>query len=895
MAVSSMNLQPGARLGPYEIQATIGSGGMGEVYKARDTRLGRSVAIKVLRGPFALDPAWRERFEQEARVIAALAHPYICTVHDVGREDDLDYLVMEYLEGEALAQRLAKGPLPFDEVVRRGVEIAEALSAAHRHGIVHRDLKPGNVFLTKAGAKLLDFGLAKRRPALERGGEGVLSESPTRTSNLTQPGTIFGTLQYMAPEQIEGGEADARTDVWALGCVLYEMATGRPAFEGRSPASVLGAILRDQPVPIRERQPLTPPLFERLVQSCLEKDPDKRWQNAHDVGIQLEAVASSAGAGAAGADRRTPVWRGAKVAWVVAALALIMTAAVLLWNPHRTNPPRDLPITRFTIPLPRHAWLNGLALSPDGRSVAFVMQLPGEPARLHVRSLADPEPRALPQTDGASGLAWSRDGGSIAFSANGTLQRVDLAGGPPRVICPIPGAARRVTCTWGSRGVILFTAGRTLFRVAAEGGDPAPVLSDRDDGANASWPQFLPDGERFLHSVIADDPKARGTFAGSLSQPEKSVKVFDYPAMYADVPGSLLVPRGNSLLSYPFDVASLRVTGDPALVVEDLQFDLDAAGDGVLAYAALTAHVETARPAQMSQLTWFDRSGNRLGTLGPPGAYGWLALSPDGSSVVIERVTSWDPIEADLWVIDSRTSREQRLTFGPGRESDPVWSPDGREIAFACVRGSFVPICRRSASEAGTEEVLAPLKWWNFPTDWSPDGRLIVYALWDESPSSADILALRIDGDKTPRAIVNTVAYEHQARLSPDGKWIAYASDESGWAEVYLQRLDGTGGRHLVSVKGGAQPFWRRDGKEIFYLGLDMKMMAVSVALGDDPRVDDPRALFELPYPVQPFYGARNMYDVTPDGQRFLVNLPTTMPLPPSINIILNWPKAVHH
>ena len=896
-----MKLLPGARLGPYEIQAAIGSGGMGEVYKARDARLGRSVAIKVLPAQFAVDPARRERFEREARAIAALAHPHICVVHDVGHQDGFDFLVMEYLEGEALSERLAKGPLPFDQVVRHGVEIADALNAAHKHGIVHRDLKPGNIVLTRAGAKLLDFGLAKLRPEGERGGERAISEAPTRTNRLTEAGTILGTVQYMAPEQLEGRDADARADLWALGCVLYEMTTGRPAFEGKSQASLIGAILRDEPAPITQRQPLTLPSFGRLVKSCLEKDPDKRWQSAHDIRVQLEALASGAAAETTAVNQRASGWRGRKASWTLAALSLVTTTAVFLWVSGRTPPSRDLPLTRFAIPLPRHSTPGAaprgiLALSPDGRHVAYLVQLPGEPSRLYVRSLENPEPRALPQTDGAGKPFWSPDGRVIAFATSRTLQRVDLAGGPPRVICPLSGGHSYIGGTWGSHGVILFGSGQTLFRVEAEGGDPTPVLSESDEGVDLTRPRFLPDGDHFLYYRRTIDPKTGGTFVGSLSQPMRSVKLLDVPSIYTQVPGSLLAQRGSTLLAYPFDSASLKITGNPATVVDDLGFSFDAAGDGVLAYTPLTTHGYVTRPEERSQLTWFSRTGRRLGSIGPPAAYGWPALSPDGSRVVVERVTSWDPIEADLWVLDSQTSREQRLTFSPGRESDPVWSPDGRDVAFACVREASVTLCRRPASGAGTEEVLARLKGRNYPTDWSRDGHLVLYSAFNVGVSiNEGIFALRADGDRTPRELVNTQAYEHQARLSPDGKWLAYASDESGWPEVYVQRLDRAGDRRLISVQGGAQPFWRGDGNELFYLALDMKMMAVSVTSGNDLRVGNPTPLFELPYPVESFYDIRNIYDVTPDGRRFLVNLPTAMPPPPSISVVLNWPKAAHH
>ncbi len=892
-----MSFQSGTRLGPYEIQAAIGAGGMGEVYKARDTRLDRSVAIKVLPAEFGADPARRERFEREARAIAALAHPHICVVHDVGHQDGIDFLVMEHLQGEALADRLAKGPLPFDQVVQIGVEIADALNAVHRNGIVHRDLKPGNIVLTKGGAKLLDFGLARLSPAGAQDGGPAVAGSATRTNQLTDAGMILGTVQYMAPEQLEGREADARADVWALGCVLYEMATGRPAFEGRSQASLIGAILRDEPAPIAQRQPSTPPIFGRLIKSCLEKDPDKRWQSAHDIRVQLEAMTSGAAGESTVVEQRVSGWRSRKAAWMLAALSLMTTAAALLWTPVRTPPARALPLVRFAIPLPRHttmnaAWESILALSPDGQRVAYLVQLPGEPSRLYVRSLDDPEPRALPQADGPGQPFWSPDGRAIAFATSRSLQRIDIAGGPARVICPLSGGQRYISGTWGPRGVIMFSSGPTLFRVDAEGGEPTPVLRESQTGANLAWPRFLPDGDRFLYYRSTFDPATTGTFVGWLSQPARTVKLLDVPAIHASVPDSLLAQRGSTLLAYPFDSATLKVTGEPTMVVDDLGISFDAAGEGVMAYTTLATHGGVNRPEDTSQLLWFDRTGRRLGGIGLPGAYGWPALSPDGSRVVVERLTSWDPLEADLWVLDNQTSREQRLTFGPGRESDPVWSPDGRDIAFACTRETSVTVCRRPASGAGVEEMPIRLEGQNYPTDWSRDRRLILYTAVVLEPSvNADIFALPVDGDPAPRAIVATPANEHQARLSPDGQWLAYASDESGWPEVYLQRLDMTGERRLVSVKGGAQPTWRGDGKELFYLALDMKLMAVSVTTGSELRLGDPRPLFELPYPVAPFYDVRNVYDVTPDGQRFLVNLPTVMPPPPSINIVLNWSR----
>ncbi|HEY3173043.1 MAG TPA: protein kinase, partial [Thermoanaerobaculia bacterium] len=676
-----MTLPAGSRLGPYEILAPLGSGGMGEVYRARDTRLERTVAVKVLPEHLSLSPESRQRFEREAKTISQLSHPHICALYDVGNAEGVEYLVMEYLEGETLAERLAKGPLPIEQVLRHGIEIADALDRAHAQGIVHRDLKPANVMITKSGVKLLDFGLAKAiAPSSPRG----LTSFPTQEA-LTHEGAILGTLQYMAPEQLEGKEADARTDIFAFGALLYEMATGKKAFEAHSQASLIAAILERDPPPVSKVQPIAPPGFDRIVRRCLAKDPERRWQSARDVALELAELGSGAVAFVAAAAK--PSGKRGMAGWVAAALLLLALLAVL-FGPGRFRQRQATATTpvRFTIPPPAGSTLQGmLALSPDGTRLAFVATTADGRDRLLVRPLDSLATRSVDGTDGAEFPFWSPDGRSLAFFADGKLKRIAPDGGSPRTLCD---AAAPRGGAWGADGTIVFSAnvGGSIDLVPDTGGQPRPLaqLTSRS-GEVYRWPSFLPDGRHFLYYVAFGDPKVMGVYVGSVdsSDTRRILPDADAAAVYA-APGHLFYRSGDRLMSRPFDVREMRPTGEASPVVEDVWWDgistlataFTVSSNGVLAY-------QTGGLSE-SQLLLYDRTGKELGPIGAPAAHFEPMFSPDGRSVLVSRGVKQRSLLTETWLADVGRGTMTRLATDPGVNSvTALWSPDGRRVAFA--------------------------------------------------------------------------------------------------------------------------------------------------------------------------------------------------------------------
>jgi Tol biopolymer transport system component len=704
-----MSLQPGARLGPYEIVSAIGAGGMGEVYRARDTRLERTVAIKVLPSEFASDPQLRERFDREARAVSSLNHPHICALHDVGSEGDTQFLVLEFLEGQTLAERLAGGPVPLDEALRIGIQICDALDRAHRAGIVHRDLKPANIFLARSGGtsapptvKLLDFGLAKTAaPVVATSG---LSMMPTTPHGVTAQGTILGTFQYMAPEQIEGLEADARTDIFAFGALLFEMLTGRTAFEGKTRASLLGAILKDEPPRVSSIQPVAPKALDRIVNTCLAKDPDDRWQNARDLLHELKWIASgdaAAGPLQAGLSAEALAEAGhyvriTRVAWTVAgvlAVALAAAAVVVVRHVRETPPAADA--IQFTIPAPEGAAyaatnLGGgtgvatqLAISPDGREIAFIASSKGETA-LWIRALASPVARRLPGTEQAAFPFWSPDSRSIAFFAGTKLKKVQATGGPPIALCDVVSSRGG---TWSRDNVIVFNtvANGTLMRVSSAGGTPVPVTTlDAARGETRhSWPSFLPDGRHFLFVAMTtaaarEAEKPSEIHIASLDSKDVT-SLFAAESSIAYNAGHLLFWRDGSLMAQPFDATERKLTGDPFPIAEQVANEggrytsFSAASTGVLVYTQGTGQLN-------ARLTWFDRSGKVLEPVADPGAYGPIALSPDERRLAVSNLTQ---ANRDIWVIDLARGVPTRLTFDPITENYPIWSPDSSHVVYA--------------------------------------------------------------------------------------------------------------------------------------------------------------------------------------------------------------------
>jgi eukaryotic-like serine/threonine-protein kinase len=886
-----MPLAPGTRLGPYEILAPLGAGGMGEVYRARDSRLDRTVAVKVLSPQLAGTPELRARFEREARAASALNHPHICALYDIGRapgeagSGDSVFLVMEHLEGETLAHRLGRGPLPASELLARGVEIADALDRAHRAGIVHRDLKPGNIMLTKSGAKLMDFGLARIGEPGHVSGPGTSAApedtiSPTRSQPLTAAGTIVGTFQYMAPEVLEGGEADARSDLWALGCVLYEMATAKKAFSGRSQASLISAIMSAEPPAPTTLAPLMPPALEQLIQACLAKNPEDRVQTAHDVRLELGWIAqgsSRAGVPAAVAKRR----RGReRLAWLMSgalALAVLALGALALLR-GRERPA----VVRFEVRAPRGTvGVSWPRLSPDGRTLAFLAADSAGTQHVWVRPLDAVEAHPLGAVVGDARPFWSPDSRWLAFIAEGKLRKVPAAGGPAITVCDAP---RGYDGTWSKSGWILFDGGITdsIQGVPASGGTPRGVtFLDRARGETGhAWPFFLPDGRHFLFvaSRTGSPPAIRiGTLG---SRENREVGHTSSRAEYAP-PGYLVYENAGALMAQRLDARTARTTGDP-VPIGDITIGTVSAfsvsGAGVLAYRPQTSP----GPAR---LLWVARDGHVIGDAAPPGNYEDVALSPDGTRAALSIVAE-PSNERDIWVRDLGRGVSSRLTFEPGDELAPAWSPDGRRVVYAGLRGEEMRCYVRAAWGGGAEDSLGFTPgFYEAPFGWSGAANVLTIAHVDNF-NQWDLWVLPPEGRKPPRPLVQSPFNEVGGLISPDGRWLAYASDESGRFEVYVAPYPGPGPRVQVTTAGGQAPRWRRDGKELFF-GTNLGISSVDVRAGAAFDVGAPRALFAIEFTASAYRGYR--WDVSNDGQRFLINTPSGTAAAGRFVVVTNW------
>jgi eukaryotic-like serine/threonine-protein kinase len=888
-----VSLAPGTRLGPYEIVAAIGAGGMGEVYKARDTRLERTVAVKVLPAHLSASADVRQRFEREAKTISSLSHPHICALYDVGHQDGVEYLVMEYLEGDTLAERLTRGPLPFDQVLRYGCEIADALDKAHRQGIVHRDLKPANVMLTKSGVKLLDFGLAKAvAPAAARSGASLTTLPTQAGRDLTAEGTILGTFQYMAPEQLEGRDADARTDIFAFGAVLYEMATGKKAFSGRSQASLISSIMTSEPAAASTVVPTAPPAFDRVVRTCLGKDPDDRWQTAHDIAVQLKWIQEGApAAGAPSVVQPRPRSAARFLPWALALLASAGLIALLVRDRQRAAV--RAPVTRFSILAPENSMFtppgelssSQMALSPDGRTVAFVANSSGSRPLLWTRSLDSLAAVPLPGTEDALHPFWSPDGRSLGFFTPTVLKRVELSGGSPQRLCD---AVAGRGGTWSPDGVIVFaqSAPSPLLRIPESGGEPQPATAlDRSRAEDRHrFPSFLPDGKRFLFWSRSARPEHNGIYVGSLGSLQARFVIRSEAMGQYSPPGYLLTVQQGMLVAFPFDEKSAQVRGNPIRIAESVLIGnppgyapFSVAGQRTLAYSTPFA--------KSRQLAWYDRSGKRLATVGDPGDYSTPHLSRDEKRIAVG-IREETKTNTDIWTFDTVRGTWSRLTFDPTAERAPLWSPDGSRIVFASGVLGVLNLYEKPASGSGEPRLFVRSDTDKFPTDWTRDGRFVVYHTFGGS-STWDIWAAPTDGGK-PFALFASKFTEAQGEVSPDGRWIAYASDESGRFEIYVTRFPQKQGRWQISASGGSQPRWKGDGKELFYLGPEQTLMSVAVQSGDAFEAAVPRALFKANFPpVVPAYWAN--YCATADGQRFLVCelLPAATATP--INVVLNW------
>jgi Tol biopolymer transport system component len=890
---------PGARLGPYEILSPLGTGGMGEVYKARDTRLDRTVAIKVVSAAAGADPEFRARLEQEARAISQLDHPHICALYDVGEDEGVPFLVMQYLEGETLEGRLSRGPLPLDQALRCGIEIAGALAAAHHAGITHRDLKPANVMLTRSGAKLLDFGLAKLHKT-----DGV--DDPT-VADLTTPGTVLGTIRYMAPEQLEGRDADARTDIFALGLILYEMLAGRHAFEGSAQATAIGAILHVDPPPPSRFQPLVAPVLDHIVMRCLAKDPADRWQTADDVMHELRWAGEHASASGEAATSTAAVRgrsRRERAAWAVAAVLAIAAAGAWLTSHPRAPVPQ--PMVRFPVAPPDHAvfpsggnggWGSPLAVSPDGRRIVFVVSEPKGAQGLWMRTIDDTVLRPLGATEGASGPFWSPDGQWIAFFADSKLKRLPVNGGDPQVLCDAGGGAGG---SWSRDGVILFQsvgAGEGgLLRVPASGGTPvqATTLDPAHGETNHLWPQFLPDGRHYLYIVWGRDDS--GLYVGSLDSSTRTRLVERTPeeANLSPVeyvqPGYLLFLRGRALWAQPFDADALTLHGDAFQVADGVLSE----GPGSTAFSAAStvlAFWSGAVPPE-SRLTWLLRNGQPAGTVGPPGPYFGLALAPGGRTIALD---TFDPNERifreALWVMDVDRAVPQKFTFGAGAHA-PVWADDGVSLSYESSAGGPPILYRKRLDGSRDAERIVETVAGGRPNDWSSDGRTLIYQTYDPS-RQWDLWDVTVGDRSSATPLLQSSFNELGARLSPDGRWMAYVSDETGTAEVYVTSFPGVRGKWRISTDGGNGPEWRRDGRELYYVSATHRLMAVPIRVGQHPEIGAPVPLFDLPrVPLAPEDEPaleEHQYAPSSDGQRFLVRVPVGEAQLPPATVVLNW------
>src|ERR1700674_4654850 len=894
-----MTLTPGALLGRYEILAALGAGGMGEVYRARDTRLDRTVAVKVLPGHLASNPDLRQRLEREARAISALNHPHICALYDAGHQDGVDFLVMEYLEGETLAGRILRGPLPIGQVLRLGAEIAEALDNAHRAGIVHRDLKPANVMLTKGGAKLLDFGIAKLRAVLggplSESEREAMDEATTQEEPLTGVGTVLGTFHYMAPQQLEGKKADARSDLFALGAVIYGMATGRRAFQGTSRASVIAEVLTKDPPPISSLQPMAPPALDRLVHGCLAKDPDERWQSAHDVMAELRWIGeggSQAGPAAPLVTRRRVRER---TAWTLAA-ALAAIAILATWSARRTVPSERQPVIHSAFSPVGKPFRGGAApeISPDGRYVAFFsLDVLDRKAPLLVRPLGADEARALPGTEGAFLPFWSPDSRSVAFFADRQLKRTDLVGGSVTTIGEIGDLFGRGG-TWNRDGVIVFSGSRAgrLFRVSAGGGVPQPVTRlapSRGDTAH-SWPHFLPDGRHFLYvaSPYYGQGRRDALFLATLDGKENRALLSDLGSAAAGqlrfifASGRLLFMRHGTLLAQPFDPERDGLRGEPVAVAERVLGFFSAASNGVLVFLAQPSESE-------GEIGWRTREGTRLNASAEPLEYQDVRISPDGATIAAQ-IFDLNLGQRELWQLDAALGARRRLTFGSEDTWSPVWSPDGSRIAYGADRNAVTGIYERSSAGAGGERLLFPFPGEVTPTDWSLDGKFMAMTLKNaEAPkSTGDFWILPFVGGAKPYPFLESPADKTGARFSPDGRYLAYTSDESGRSEVYVQSFPGAGGKWQIS-NGGYYPIWRRDGRELFFVSEDYHLMSAEVRTAGNFQARPPKLVF----PEAVFSSSLFSYDVTRDGQRILIAGPGRKTAAPLIHVIVNWPAEL--
>jgi len=889
-----MSISPGRSLGSYEVLGPIGAGGMGEVYQARDSKLGREVAIKVLPEAFAHDPDRLSRFQREAKLLASLNHPNIATIHGLEDSNGISYLVMELVPGETLADRINRdGPVPIDEALAIAKQIGDALEAAHEKGIIHRDLKPANVKLTPEGkVKVLDFGLAKAFAG--DSGNGDLANSPTLSQAATMQGVILGTAAYMSPEQARGKSVDKRTDIWAFGVVLYELLTGERLFSGEDTTEILASVVKDQPdlskVPVKAR---------RLLERCLEKNPKKRLRDIGDAGLLLEAVYDAPAKAASSSP-----WMSAKVAWAVAGLFLVSAVSFGLMRLRQRPPAGAVPV-RFELTAPENGAVSLLAMSPDESKLAMIVQgADGQPV-VWIRSLDLVEARKLAGTEGATSMAWSPDSRYLGFNTAGKLKKVDVTGGAPETICsytpPLNGMS------WNNMDVIVFGSGSGMNRVSASGGEVTPLtqLDPKREDLGQGGPVFLPDEQHFVYLVVAN-AEHTGLYVGSIDEKpaqQNSLRLTEsdstpqYAPPVGDGPGSLLFLRGDTLMSRPFDARRFQFTGAAVRAADSV--GTNGAYLGLFSVSSNGILATSSGGSGNRQLAWYDRKGKILGGAGEPARRDEISLSPDGTRVAEGRV---DPQGTwAVWVMDLARGVSSRFTFENTGAGDPVWSPDGSQIVYAAGGGQSADLFRRPSSGATKEEVLFHSDSLKTPLDWSSDGRWLLYTERAKD-TGADLWALPdpsgpVASERKPIPYLVTTFNESQAKFSPDGKWVAYSSNETGTVEAYVRPFpSSSGGKWLVSNGGGRQVRWRPDGKELYFIAPGGALMAAEVhTTGSTFVASTPTVLFR-PQILGGLGGAPTTlwrYDISKDGQRFLINTAGDEKSSAPITITTQWQELM--
>jgi serine/threonine protein kinase len=880
-----MALAPSTKFGPYEILSPLGAGGMGEVYRARDTRLSRDVAIKILPKEMSADPARKQRFEREAKTISGLNHPNICTLYDVGSQDGVDYLVMECVEGETLAKRIEKGPLPLEQLLKYGAQVADALDKAHRAGIVHRDLKPSNVMLTSSGAKLLDFGLAKASSA--PASLATLTMAAPATP-VTQEGTIVGTFQYMSPEQVEGKDLDGRSDIFSLGAVLYEMWTGQRAFAGKSQLSVASSILEKEPAPITSLRPLTPSTLERTIKKCLEKVPDDRWQSASDLASQLKWISE----GGIGSGSAPAVAAEGPARWITAGLAFLAAGALavtgfVLW---KSKSPNEKAVVRLSLTMPPTEPLSNdstpLALSPDGRRIILVV-VHGGATQLAVRDLSSFEIKLISGTEGAAMPFVSPDGEWVGFFADGKLKKISVNGGPAIVLASVQNF---IGGTWLSDGMIAYTPDWSggMSQVAAAGGRPELIMQ-LEPGKEQEWqwwPEALPNGDILYTKKTGEGSEESSVAVLSMKTRKSTILIDNATDAHYSPSGHLVYLSHGTILAVPFDDKQQKVTGTPLPVLQGAQTlaggqfaFLSLARDGTLAYipgGTIGIH---------NHLVSVDRSGKETVLPAQPQAYEDMTLSPDGKLLAMTIVAEQ---QWSVWIYDLQQKTLNRFTFD-GDNRDPLWSADGKRVIYSSTRNGRKSLFWKQVNGPSGEEELGAFPGQVYPSSVSKDGQYLAYDISGTKESTGAYL-LPLRGERKPKLLLNDSAVGSE-EISPDGKWIAYDSVESGRTEIYVRGFPSGSGKRQVSQESGAHPMWSANGRELFFRTTASKpiMMSVTVSSGSEFNASAPRALFGFSCNM-----AGHDYAPTPDGQHFIcIKPPESERTAPQVNVVLNWAKEL--